>query len=1025
GMLAIPTKPAYYTSYTPLSVAHNPHVAFLLYTIQLLNHRPPAQPVQVHASTTSTSTTSSSSIEALDLSEDLDEATPNPSTSSLRTNRGAEGGDRDDDDGIVHIVRRRGSSVQGQGQASGGGGNAPKMGGMGAAVGVESMMAMSNVGTPVHTAGARKHRSSTLGSESGVSAAGGASATGSASGSRSGMSTGGVAGAGAGAGGKASLDEYVVVEKRVVEVNWLADEVAAAAAAAHTSRGTSTTTSSGPHQHSQSPPGPLTKSSSSTGIAHPTATTGSGSGGGGIAAGVAGGIGGVISAVASKVRSMTSSPSPSAVQSRVGSPMSSSPLGAGAALMHHNYSQQQVQQQQQQQMQQASPMVMSNVVNTNSGGTNSAGSGVGASSSSGGGAGGSGGASASGSASIATGVQSKARILGSLRESTHQFLLAPQLSHAHNPQHHRTPNQEQQQGGNSNTNAMRVGGSGSVPPFVTNPAVMAQMLMAGVGMGGTGDVPPFCGTVMVGGGTVHTAAESTLLLHQHQNQPQHAGHHGGGHMQTSMEDHLSLLTTLNLCALRAFAVQCFADEVCEEEAGVVEVLKEVGLDQQHLPPNTDPPSKPVEGDSEAGSTTMEKKGGDGKQEEEAEPVFYRTALTIAEEALNLYLAALGLYQLGMEVAKAVWEREREREREREERRSRRLLQHQHHQHHLSNEQQVVPGGQHSHQQQQHRTPTGGRGQFGVDRETLVGVGMMVVAGLGGLGGGGRKHPTNSPTRGRSTSQSSVASNVSMTDGAGESPSGSPMMVAGGVAEASEDQGERDGEAEGGIVNLASLSAAVQWIRDRFNQCLEKAEICRHRISMLTVIDEAGNLVETLPHLPGKEAQARLVSLPPRIAERLLYDRALEVSHAAAIKELRRREWVGCEGGYRQAILLLEALLSLPSSIDEDDEDEGGFGDEGEDAYDNNRDNNGSGQHRRVVLQGTDDEGGEVVVRRAREDGGDGGNSSSMRDGARKEVMTDEDRGVVERFVAHLFLRLSAVQQAIQQQGGSPQMRGGE
>lgn len=82
-------------------------------------------------------------------------------------------------------------------------------------------------------------------------------------------------------------------------------------------------------------------------------------------------------------------------------------------------------------------------------------------------------------------------------------------------------------------------------------------------------------------------------------------------------------------------------------------------------------------------------------------------------------------------------------------------------------------------------------------------------------------------------------------------------------------------------NLQALNEAVQWMREKFNECLKRAE---------TV----------------KEQQHRVDSC----VEKLLYDRALEMSRAAAVHELVGENITECEQDYQTAIWMLEAILQV-------------------------------------------------------------------------------------------------------------------
>jgi serine/threonine-protein kinase ULK/ATG1 len=110
-----------------------------------------------------------------------------------------------------------------------------------------------------------------------------------------------------------------------------------------------------------------------------------------------------------------------------------------------------------------------------------------------------------------------------------------------------------------------------------------------------------------------------------------------------------------------------------------------------------------------------------------------------------------------------------------------------------------------------------------------------------------------------------------------------------------------------------INAAVQWIRSRFNEVLEKAEIVR-----LKLIEAQKELPEEHPSHPsnhGPETSgasgsgAEGVFLSPGLsAEKLMYDRAVEMSRTAAINEIASEDLPGCEISYVTAIHMLEAVL---------------------------------------------------------------------------------------------------------------------
>lgn len=116
-----------------------------------------------------------------------------------------------------------------------------------------------------------------------------------------------------------------------------------------------------------------------------------------------------------------------------------------------------------------------------------------------------------------------------------------------------------------------------------------------------------------------------------------------------------------------------------------------------------------------------------------------------------------------------------------------------------------------------------------------------------------------------------------------------------------------------------INSAVQWVRNRFNEVLEKAEIVR-----LKLIDAQKKLPEDHPGHPSNHATAsRLggtsstdgVHLSSGItAEKLMYDRALEMSRSAAINEIANEDLTGCEISYMTAIRMLEAVLENDDEV---------------------------------------------------------------------------------------------------------------
>lgn len=138
-----------------------------------------------------------------------------------------------------------------------------------------------------------------------------------------------------------------------------------------------------------------------------------------------------------------------------------------------------------------------------------------------------------------------------------------------------------------------------------------------------------------------------------------------------------------------------------------------------------------------------------------------------------------------------------------------------------------------------------------------------------------------------------------------------------------------------------MNNVVQWVRSRFNEVLEKAEYCRERLvqaqkqlpqdhpyhrshqqlyqgnsggnhSSGNPGNIAANGGHNHPHAPDPTSAIDLdlavVVCTGITAEKLMYDRALEMSRTAAINELTGQDLPGCEIAYVTAIRMLEAVL---------------------------------------------------------------------------------------------------------------------
>ena len=125
-----------------------------------------------------------------------------------------------------------------------------------------------------------------------------------------------------------------------------------------------------------------------------------------------------------------------------------------------------------------------------------------------------------------------------------------------------------------------------------------------------------------------------------------------------------------------------------------------------------------------------------------------------------------------------------------------------------------------------------------------------------------------------------------------------------------------------------MNNVVQWTRNRFNEVLEKTDLVR-----LKLIASQRQLPEDHPCHPhninhnastgGLDVSGDGVVITPNVtAEKLMYDRALEMSRSAAISELTGEDLPGCEISYVTAIRMLEAVLESDEDPVKSTESEG-------------------------------------------------------------------------------------------------------
>lgn len=117
-----------------------------------------------------------------------------------------------------------------------------------------------------------------------------------------------------------------------------------------------------------------------------------------------------------------------------------------------------------------------------------------------------------------------------------------------------------------------------------------------------------------------------------------------------------------------------------------------------------------------------------------------------------------------------------------------------------------------------------------------------------------------------------------------------------------------------------INHVVQWARNRFNECLEKTEYVGRRLT-----DAQKRLPRRHPsHPDNQRAEDRLehkdmsnhdLYLTSGItAEKLMYDRAVDMSRGAGINELTGQDLYGCEIAYMTAKRLFEAVLETDDEI---------------------------------------------------------------------------------------------------------------
>ncbi|KAF8464627.1 hypothetical protein BDZ91DRAFT_795512 [Kalaharituber pfeilii] len=125
-----------------------------------------------------------------------------------------------------------------------------------------------------------------------------------------------------------------------------------------------------------------------------------------------------------------------------------------------------------------------------------------------------------------------------------------------------------------------------------------------------------------------------------------------------------------------------------------------------------------------------------------------------------------------------------------------------------------------------------------------------------------------------------------------------------------------------------INGAVQWIRQRFNEAMEKADYVRLKLKEAQLRLPSSHPSHPSNHVFNRGNDSRGMAVeqdifisPGVTAERLMFDRAIEMSRCAAVNELVGEDLEGCQMSYITALKLVEAVLEADDddgNVDEDD-----------------------------------------------------------------------------------------------------------
>lgn len=124
---------------------------------------------------------------------------------------------------------------------------------------------------------------------------------------------------------------------------------------------------------------------------------------------------------------------------------------------------------------------------------------------------------------------------------------------------------------------------------------------------------------------------------------------------------------------------------------------------------------------------------------------------------------------------------------------------------------------------------------------------------------------------------------------------------------------------GGADMTPRINSAVQWTRSRFNEVLEKAELAKQKLQEAQKQLPLSHQNHPSNHSPDPTSASGSgtdgVFLTPGIsAEKLMYERAVEMSRSAAINEVTNADLDGCELSYITALRMLEAVLDTDENF---------------------------------------------------------------------------------------------------------------